>query len=80
MFSYVCKEVNMLLYFWNNLVLKTKVHIKVLEMCFLWFKLDQGSCVHLPTLSLSCGGIWCLVDVGTYSSSSVPGNGARKTA
>jgi hypothetical protein len=22
---------------------------------------------------------WCLVDVGTYSSSSIPGNGARKT-
>jgi hypothetical protein len=56
-FHCVCKEVNMFLYFRNNLVLKIKVHIKVSERCFLWFKLDRGSWVHLPTLSLSCGGI-----------------------
>jgi hypothetical protein len=47
----VCKEVNMFLYFRNNLMLKIKVHVKVTEMCFLWFKLDPGSWVHLPTLS-----------------------------
>jgi hypothetical protein len=47
----------MFLYFWNNLVLKIKVHIKVSERCFLWFKLDRGLWVHLPTLSVSCGGI-----------------------
>jgi hypothetical protein len=47
----------MLLYFRNNLVLKIKVHIKVLERCFLWCKLDRGSWIHLPTLSLNCGGI-----------------------
>jgi hypothetical protein len=35
----------MFLYFRNNLVLKIKVHIKVLERCFLWFKLDRGSWV-----------------------------------
>jgi hypothetical protein len=29
----------------------------MLERCFLWFKLDRGSWVHLPTHSLSCGGI-----------------------
>jgi hypothetical protein len=46
----------MFLYFQNNLILKIKVHIKVLERCFLWFKLDRGSWVHLPTLSLNCGG------------------------
>jgi hypothetical protein len=54
-FGCVCNEVNMFLYFRNNLVLKIKVHIKVSERCFLWFKLDRGSWVHLPTLSLSCG-------------------------
>jgi hypothetical protein len=32
----------MFLYFQNNLVLKIKVHIEVLERCFLWFKLDRG--------------------------------------
>jgi hypothetical protein len=47
----------MFLYFRNNLVLKIKVHLKVSKMCFLWFKLDWGLWVHLPTLSLSCGGI-----------------------
>jgi hypothetical protein len=56
-FCCVCKEVNIYLYFGNNLVLEIKVHIKVLEMCFLWFKLDRGSWVHLPTLLLNCGGI-----------------------
>jgi hypothetical protein len=56
-FSCVCKEVNMFLYFRNNLVLKIKVHIKVLERCFLWFKLDRGSWVLLTTLSLNYGGI-----------------------
>jgi hypothetical protein len=61
-FDCVCKEENMFLYFRNNLVLKIKVHIKVLERCFLWFKLDRGSWVHLPTLSLSCGGIKCNAD------------------
>jgi hypothetical protein len=34
-FGCVCKEVNMFLYFRNNLVLKIKVHVKVLERCFL---------------------------------------------
>jgi hypothetical protein len=34
-FSCVCKEVNMFLYFRNFLVLKIKVHAKVLERCFL---------------------------------------------
>jgi hypothetical protein len=29
---------------------------------FLWFKLDRGSWVHLPTLSLNCGGIKRNVD------------------
>jgi hypothetical protein len=53
----VCKEVNMLLYFRNNLMLKIKVHIKVSKRCFIWFKLDRGSWVHLPTLSWNCGGI-----------------------
>jgi hypothetical protein len=56
-FVYIYKEVNMFLYFRNNLVLKIKVHIKVLERCFLWFQLDRGSWVHLSTLSQSCGGI-----------------------
>jgi hypothetical protein len=56
-FGCVCKEVNMFLNFRNNLVLKIKVHAKVSERCFLWFKLDRGSLVHLPTLSLNCGGI-----------------------
>jgi hypothetical protein len=56
-FICICKEVNMFLYFRNNLVPKIKVHIKVLKRCFLWIKLDQGSWVHLPTLSLNCGGI-----------------------
>jgi hypothetical protein len=56
-FSCVWKDVNMFLYFQNNLVLKIKVHIKESERCFLWFKLDRGSWVHLPTLSLNCGGI-----------------------
>jgi hypothetical protein len=56
-FICVYKEVNMFLYFWNNLLLKIKVHVKVLERCFLWFKLDRGSWVHLPTLLLNCGGI-----------------------
>jgi hypothetical protein len=54
-FGCVCKEVNMFLNFQNNLVLKIKVHIKVSERCFFWFKLDRGSWVHFPTLSLSCG-------------------------
>jgi hypothetical protein len=36
----------MFLYFRNNLVLKIKVHIKVSERCFLWFKFDPGSWVH----------------------------------
>jgi hypothetical protein len=40
-FSYVWKELNMFLYFWNNLVLK-KVHIKVSERCFLWCKFGPG--------------------------------------
>jgi hypothetical protein len=44
-FGCVCKKVNMFLYFWNNLVLKIKVHIKVSERCFLWCKLDRGSIV-----------------------------------
>jgi hypothetical protein len=44
-------------YFRNNLVLKIKVHIEVWENCFLRCKLDRGSWVHLPTLSLNCGGI-----------------------
>jgi hypothetical protein len=52
----------MFLYIQNNLVLKIKVHIKVSEKCFLWFKLDRGSWVHLPTLSLSSGGIKHNVD------------------
>jgi hypothetical protein len=56
-FGYVCKEVNMFLYFRNNLVLKINVHAKMLERCFLRFKLDRGSWVHFPTLSLNCGGI-----------------------
>jgi hypothetical protein len=56
-FGCVYKELNMFLYFRNNLVLKIKVHAKVLERCFLLFKLDRGSWVHLPTLSLNCGGI-----------------------
>jgi hypothetical protein len=47
----------MFLYFRNNSVLKIKVHIKVSKRCFLWFKLDRGSWVHLSTLSLSCDGI-----------------------
>jgi hypothetical protein len=47
----------MFLYFRNNLVRKIKVHIKVSERYFLWFKLDWGSWVHLPTRSRSCGGI-----------------------
>jgi hypothetical protein len=34
-FGCVCKEVNMFFYFRNNLVLKIKVHAKVLERCFL---------------------------------------------
>jgi hypothetical protein len=34
-FGCVCKEVNMFLYFQNNLVLKIKVHAEVLERCFL---------------------------------------------
>jgi hypothetical protein len=34
-FGCVSKEINMFLYFRNNLVLKIKVHVKVLEMCFL---------------------------------------------
>jgi hypothetical protein len=38
-------------------MLKIKVHAEVLEMYFLWCKLDRGSWVHLPTLSLNCGGI-----------------------
>jgi hypothetical protein len=61
-FGYVCKEVNMFLYFRNNLVLKIKVHAKVLERFFLWFKLDRGSWVHLPTILLNCGGIKHNVD------------------
>jgi hypothetical protein len=56
-FGCLCKEVNMFLYFRNNLVLKIIMHIKVLERCFLWFKLDRGLWVHLPTLLLNCGGI-----------------------
>jgi hypothetical protein len=56
-FGCVCKEVNMFLYFQNNLVLKIKLHAKVLERCFLWFKFNRGSWVHLPTLSLNYGGI-----------------------
>jgi hypothetical protein len=56
-FGCVCKELNMFLYFRNNLVLKIKVHIKVSVRCFLWFKSYRGSWVPLPTLSLSCGGI-----------------------
>jgi hypothetical protein len=56
-FSCVCKEVNMFLYFRNNLVLKVKVHIKVSERCFLWFKLDRGLWLYLPTLSLNYGDI-----------------------
>jgi hypothetical protein len=34
-FGCVCKEVHMFLYFWNNLMLKIKVHAKALERCFL---------------------------------------------
>jgi hypothetical protein len=56
-FGCVCKEVNIFLYFRNNLLLKIKMYIKVSERCFLWFKLDRGSLVHLPTLPLSSGGI-----------------------
>jgi hypothetical protein len=37
-------------------VLKIKVHIKMSQRCFLWFKLDRGSWVHFPTLLLNCGG------------------------
>jgi hypothetical protein len=61
-FGCVCKEVNMFWYIRNNLVLKIKVHAKVLERCFLLCKLDRGSWVHLPTLSLNCGGIKCNAD------------------
>jgi hypothetical protein len=34
-FACVCKEVNMFLYFRNNLVLKIKVHAKLLKRYFL---------------------------------------------
>jgi hypothetical protein len=56
-FNYVCKKVNVFLYFRNKMVLKIKECVNASERCFLWFKLDRGSWVHLPTLSRSCGGI-----------------------
>jgi hypothetical protein len=34
-FGCLRKEVNIFFYFRNNLVLKIKVHVKVLERCFL---------------------------------------------
>jgi hypothetical protein len=43
-------------------MLKIKVNVNASERCFLWLKLDQGSWVHLPTLSWSCGGIKRNVD------------------
>jgi hypothetical protein len=39
------------------MMLKIKECVNASERCFLWFKLDRGSRVHLPTLSRSCGGI-----------------------
>jgi hypothetical protein len=50
-FSCVCKEVNIFLYYQNKKMLKIKECPNALERCFLWFKLDQGSWVHLPTVS-----------------------------
>jgi hypothetical protein len=50
-FGCVCKKVNMFLHFRNKMMMKIKVNLNVPERCFLWFKLDQGSWVHLPTLS-----------------------------
>jgi hypothetical protein len=50
-FGCVCKKVNIFLYFRIKMMLKIKECINVSERCFLWFKLDHGSWVHLPTLS-----------------------------
>jgi hypothetical protein len=55
-FSCVCKKVNMFLYFRNKMMLKIKKCVNASERCFIWFKLNRGSRVHLPTLSQSCGG------------------------
>jgi hypothetical protein len=52
----------MFLYFQNKMVLKIEVNVNVSERCFLWFKLDRGSWIHLPALSRSCGGIKRKVD------------------
>jgi hypothetical protein len=56
-FGYVCKKVNMFLYFQNKIMLKIKECVNALERCFLWFKLDRGLWIHLSTLSRSYGGI-----------------------
>jgi hypothetical protein len=61
-FSCVCKKVNMFFCFWKKMVLKIKEYVNASERCLLWFKLDRGSWVHLPTLSRSCGGIKRKVD------------------
>jgi hypothetical protein len=61
-FGCVCKKVNMFLNFRNKMMLKIKECVNSSERCFLWFKLDLGSWVHLPTLSRSCGGIEHKVD------------------
>jgi hypothetical protein len=50
-FIYGCKKVNMCFVFPNLFNTENKSANKVLEMCFLWLKLDRGSWVHLSTLS-----------------------------
>jgi hypothetical protein len=50
-FNCVCKKVNMFLYFRNIMMMKIKECVNASERFFLWFKLDRGSWVHLPTLS-----------------------------
>jgi hypothetical protein len=50
-FGCVWKKVNIFLYFRDKNVLKIKECINASEKCFLWFKLDRGLWVHLPTFS-----------------------------
>jgi hypothetical protein len=41
-FGYVCKKVNIFLYFRNKIMLKINVCLNVSERCFLWFKIGPG--------------------------------------
>jgi hypothetical protein len=53
-FGCVCKQVNMILYFRNKMMLKIKECMNASERCFLWFKWDRGSWVHLPMIRPFC--------------------------